>query len=242
LAGLVAGGVEGAVGSEAEAVGERAGQRGEGLGLGRVLVLDAQLRVQTRAQIAALQRRLGTTTVYVTHDQVEAMTMGDRVAVLADGRVQQVDAPRRLYDRPTNASVARFIGSPSMNLSDASLTETGAQLAGQTIPLDREVLAAAASRGLDRVLLGFRPEALEVVSSSGEGFTLITHLTEELGADVYLYGLPEGEQNAATREAVPYLVARLGPRDVPAEGTPVRLRIHPGELHVFAPDSGDRLN
>jgi multiple sugar transport system ATP-binding protein len=204
--------------------------------------LDAQLRVQTRAQIAALQRRLGTTTVYVTHDQVEAMTMGDRVAVLADGRLQQVDAPRRLYDRPANASVARFIGSPSMNLRDASLTENGAQLVGQTIALDRDVLTAAVGRGLDRVLLGFRPEALELVPNGGEGFTVITHLTEELGADVYLYGLPESEQNAGSRDAVPYLVARLGPRDVPGEGTPVRLRIRPGEIHVFAPDSGDRLN
>jgi multiple sugar transport system ATP-binding protein len=204
--------------------------------------LDAQLRVQTRAQIAALQQRLGTTTVYVTHDQVEAMTMGDRVAVLSDGRLQQVDAPRRLYDRPANASVARFIGSPSMNLREAQLVEGGAQLAGQTIPLPRAVLDTAARRGLARVLIGFRPEALEMVTHGDDGFTVITSLTEELGADVYMYGLLEGEHNDGTGEITPYVVARLGPHDVPAEGTALRVRILTGDLHVFCPDSGDRLN
>src|SRR6516225_6336042 len=105
--------------------------------------LDAKLRVQTRAQIAALQKRLGVTTVYVTHDQVEAMTMGDRVAVLLDGVLQQVDSPRELYDRPGNAFVAGFIGSPAMNIRTVKLTDSGADFGGVLVPLTREQVAAA---------------------------------------------------------------------------------------------------
>src|SRR5215213_3983174 len=100
--------------------------------------LDAKLRVQTRTQIAALQRRLGTTTVYVTHDQVEAMTMGDRVAVLRDGILEQCDTPRVLYDRPDNTFVAGFIGSPAMNIVNVALTESGVKLGDSTFELDRE--------------------------------------------------------------------------------------------------------
>ncbi|HEX2308284.1 MAG TPA: ATP-binding cassette domain-containing protein, partial [Jatrophihabitantaceae bacterium] len=105
--------------------------------------LDAKLRVETRANIAALQARLGTTTVYVTHDQVEAMTMGDRVALLKDGILQQVDTPRNLYDRPNNAFVAGFIGSPAMNLVSAPLTGNGAQFGNIVVPLHDDVIDAA---------------------------------------------------------------------------------------------------
>ena len=126
--------------------------------------LDAKLRVQTRAQIAALQQRLGVTTVYVTHDQVEAMTMGDRVAVLLDGMLQQVDAPRALYDRPANAFVAGFIGSPAMNIRTVPLTDSGADFGGMILPLTREQVAAArADGGGDTVTVGFRPEHTELV-------------------------------------------------------------------------------
>ncbi len=103
--------------------------------------LDAKLRVETRANISALQSRLGTTTVYVTHDQVEAMTMGHRVAVLKDGVLQQVDTPRVLYERPANAFVAGFIGSPSMNLNPADIEEGGARIGGTFVPLARDVLS-----------------------------------------------------------------------------------------------------
>jgi multiple sugar transport system ATP-binding protein len=120
--------------------------------------LDAKLRVQTRAQIAALQQRLGVTTVYVTHDQVEAMTMGDRVAVLLDGVLQQVDGPRSLYDKPANAFVAGFIGSPAMNLRTVKLTDNGADFGGMLVPLTREQVAAARADGGDgKVTIGFRP-------------------------------------------------------------------------------------
>src|SRR5881227_703745 len=107
--------------------------------------LDAKLRVQTRTQIASLQRRLGVTTVYVTHDQTEALTMGDRIAVLKDGYLQQVGTPRELYDSPDNVFVAGFIGSPAMNIIDLPVTSDGATIGNRTLPLSREVLSALSS-------------------------------------------------------------------------------------------------
>src|SRR3954451_19566852 len=149
--------------------------------------LDAKLRVQTRTQIASLQRRLGITTVYVTHDQVEAMTMGDRVAVLKDGVLQQVDTPRAMYDRPANVFVAGFIGSPAMNLAEVPLGDGGARLGELTLPLSRETLAAA---GADTtVTLGFRPKSLQL-SADGQGFRARVELVEELGSDAYVLRHP----------------------------------------------------
>ncbi len=156
--------------------------------------LDAKLRVQTRTQIAALQRRLGTTTVYVTHDQVEAMTMGDRVAVLKDGLLQQVDTPRALYDSPANAFVATFIGSPSMNIITARIAEGGAEFGGTIIPVERDVLAK--SEG-DHVLVGVRPEDLKLSES---GAQMRVTLVEELGADTFVYGTtPDGVNDLVAR-------------------------------------------
>ena len=108
--------------------------------------LDAKLRVQTRSQIATLQAKLGVTTVYVTHDQVEAMTMGHRVAVMLDGVLQQVDTPRALYDTPANVFVAGFMGSPAMNIKTVPLTEQGGRFGPLTVPLTREQVAAARAR------------------------------------------------------------------------------------------------
>ena len=125
--------------------------------------LDAKLRVQTRSQIAELQRRLGITTVYVTHDQVEAMTMGNRVAVLAGGQLQQCDTPRQLYDNPVNQFVAGFIGSPAMNLQTVPLTQGGAEIAGTTLPLPAVVRAAASQAGLQ----GTRPRHTARAPPSG---------------------------------------------------------------------------
>ena len=144
--------------------------------------LDAKLRVQTRTQIAALQRRLGTTTVYVTHDQVEAMTMGDRVAVLKDGILQQCASPRELYDNPANAFVGTFIGSPSMNIIKAPIVDGGIDLNGFTVAVERAFLDKAAS---GKVLVGVRPEDLHI---STEGADMTVTLVEELGADTYVYG------------------------------------------------------
>src|ERR687893_742070 len=124
--------------------------------------LDAKLRLSTRSQIASLQRRLGTTTVYVTHDQVEAMTMGDRVAVLLDGRLQQCDTPLRLYQEPANVFVAGFIGSPGMNIAEFRLDDGHAVLGRARLPLTTAALGALSAEGADRVVVGFRPESLDL--------------------------------------------------------------------------------
>src|SRR5215212_9195378 len=127
--------------------------------------LDAKLRVQTRTQIASLQRRLGITTVYVTHDQVEAMTMGDRVAVLKDGLLQQVDSPRNMYDRPANLFVAGFIGSPAMNLVEVPIADGGVKFGKSVVPVQRDALAAATDK---TVTVGVRPEHFDVAGADAE--------------------------------------------------------------------------
>src|SRR5262249_11867270 len=195
--------------------------------------LDAKLRVSTRTQIAALQRRLGITTVYGTHDQVEAMTMGDRVAVLKDGVLQQCDTPRTLYDEPDNVFVAGFIGSPAMNQRTVKVVEGGVELAGTVIPLDRAILAQA---GGDTVILGFRPESLEV---SGDGGIPVTaNVVEELGSDAYLYGTLEGS-DPTHGEAD--LIARVDPRTPPKLGDVITLKIRPDETHVFNAQAGQPI-
>jgi multiple sugar transport system ATP-binding protein len=196
--------------------------------------LDAKLRVETRSNIASLQARLGTTTVYVTHDQIEAMTMGHRVAVLKDGCLQQVDTPRNLYDRPCNAFVAGFIGSPAMNLRAVPLTPDGARLGDTTIPLPRSVFAAAT--GLSEVTLGLRPEAFVVDATSPGGLTLDVRLVEELGADAFVYGALAGDDQSAR----PYVV-RFDGRVPPRLGDRVQVRAHAQEAHVFHPQTGERL-
>jgi multiple sugar transport system ATP-binding protein len=197
--------------------------------------LDAKLRVQTRTQIAALQRRLGTTTVYVTHDQVEAMTMGDRVAVLKDGILQQVGTPRELYDTPSNVFVAGFIGSPAMNLLSATISDHGAVVAGATIPLTRDVLSAAAAKGLTTLTVGFRPEDL-TVGEDETGIPVKVDIIEELGADSYIYG-----GMAGARPGDSQVIARTDGRRPPMRGDTVRLSIKEGHAKVFDPNSGERL-
>src|SRR5688500_13978691 len=153
--------------------------------------LDAKLRVSTRTQIASLQRRLDITTVYVTHDQVEAMTMGDRVAVLKDGLLMQCDTPLNLYERPNNVFVAGFIGSPAMNIQTFNVEQGHAQVGEIDVPLPRTTLDALAKEGSDTVVLGFRPESLEVVGTGQGGFPVHVDMVEELGSDAYAYGVLE---------------------------------------------------
>ena len=194
--------------------------------------LDAKLRVQTRSQIAELQRRLGITTVYVTHDQVEAMTMGHRVAVLRDGRLQQCATPRQLYDNPVNQFVAGFIGSPAMNLQTVPLTDGGAQLGGTTLPLPAATRAAARQAGLSELVLGIRPEHLHLANGSGElrGEVL---LVEELGADALLHVRLVGGGDP--------VVARAEGRKPPAQGQPVTFHVQPDDVFAFYPETGERL-
>ena len=196
--------------------------------------LDAKLRVETRANIAALQARLGTTTIYVTHDQVEAMTMGHRVAVLKDGLLQQVDTPRNLYARPINAFVAGFIGSPAMNLRPARLVPGGALLGDVVLPLAEQTLAAAQRAGLESVTLGLRPESFE---TSLEGpLRLRVILVEELGADTFVYGNLAGDEP----EAKPFIIRHSG-SVLPAIGDVLGLAIRAGAEHIFHPDTGSRI-
>ncbi|ACZ86426.1 ABC transporter ATP-binding protein [Streptosporangium roseum] len=203
--------------------------------------LDAKLRVQTRTQIADLQRRLGVTTVYVTHDQVEAMTMGDRVAVLKDGVLQQVDTPLRLYQHPANVFVAGFIGSPSMNLAEFRVEGEEAVLAGTRVRLTRETLGALKAEGSDRVILGFRPEALDVVGESKDyrTFPVTVTVVEELGSDAFLYGQYADRTYPELLEQT--VIARVDPNAPPAKGDQVRLRIMPGKERLFSAITGERL-
>jgi multiple sugar transport system ATP-binding protein len=191
--------------------------------------LDAKLRVQTRNQIAGLQRRLGTTTVYVTHDQVEAMTMGDRVAVLRDGVLQQCAAPRELYRNPVNMFVAGFIGSPAMNLLTVPVVDHRVALGDWSIALPREIKDATGE-----LVIGIRPEHLEV---GGTGIEMQIDVVEELGADAYLYGRITAADNAFAHP----IVARADGQDPPPRGSRVRLQPQPGRLHFFGVD-GRRLS
>ena len=188
--------------------------------------LDAMLRVQTRNQIAELQRRLGITTVYVTHDQVEAMTMGDRVAVLRDGVLQQCAPPRELYRSPANVFVAGFIGSPAMNLFTVPVVDGAVSLGGYPVALPPEIGSAAAE-----LTVGVRPEQLRIAD---RGIGAEVDFVEELGADTYLYGRtvdPQRPQSVVVR--VP------GDSDV-ARGDRLALQPDAANLHFFG-DDGARL-
>ena len=204
--------------------------------------LDAKLRVSTRTQIASLQRRLGITTVYVTHDQVEAMTMGDRVAVLKDGVLQQVDSPRNMYDRPANLFVAGFIGSPAMNLVEVPIVDGGVKFGDSVINVSREAIAEAANAGDRTVTVGVRPEHLAVVSPEGglskesKGLAVTVNVVEELGADGYVYGTAQlgGEGKD--------LVVRVNGRQIPMKGETIHVVPAAGETHVFSTSSGNRLS
>ncbi|WP_416974441.1 ABC transporter ATP-binding protein [Streptomyces sp. 4F14] len=195
--------------------------------------LDAKLRVSTRTQIASLQRRLGITTVYVTHDQVEAMTMGDRVAVLKDGLLQQVDTPRNMYDRPANLFVAGFIGSPAMNLVEVPIADGGVKFGASVVPVQRDALAGTTDK---TVTVGVRPEHFDVTTETGKGLAVTVNVVEELGADAYVYG------TAKVGEDSKDLVVRVSGRDVPEKGSTLSVVPRAGETHVFSTSTGARLS
>src|SRR5438093_6184647 len=191
--------------------------------------LDAKLRVQMRADIAALQSDFGITTVYVTHDQAEAMTLGHRVAVLRDGKLQQCGPPRTLYERPANVFVAGFIGSPAMNLCPLQLASNGtASLGGVEVPLP----IGAATNGSSTLVVGVRPESLEV---SSEGIPAKVDVVEDVGADAFVFC--SAELDGQTTK----LVARIEVRRAPKQGDRVSLRPRAEEAHVFDAESGERL-
>jgi len=224
--------------------------------------LDAKLRVQMRAEVARIQRQLGVTTLYVTHDQVEAMTMGDRVAVLRDGVLQQCDAPQVLYDRPKNLFVAGFIGSPAMNLFAGTLDEgaNSVMMGSQRIELSNVVhagLPALRSYSSSSVVLGIRPEDLSLAeseaSSDRANAELEGHveLVEALGSELLVHFITDakriesaGAKSAGTEEALSEIfslrgegVARVEPRTRLTVGTSVRFRLDPLRLHFFDPET-----
>ncbi len=209
--------------------------------------LDAKLRVQTRTQIASLQRRLGVTTVYVTHDQTEALTMGDRICVLKDGLLQQVGTPREMYDTPANVFVAGFIGSPAMNIGTFEVTGDGfAKLGHARVPLSRETIAAIKPEDNKHVTLGFRPEASNIVASEVDGAIPVkVDLVEELGSDSFIYGSIDADAELASHLSSgagdAQIIVRGDPRVVPMKGDKIWVTIAEGQQHTFSASSGLRL-
>ena len=208
--------------------------------------LDAKLRVQTRTQIASLQRSLGVTTVYVTHDQTEALTMGDRIAVLKDGVLQQVGTPREMYDKPANEFVAGFIGSPAMNLGRFAVEGDVATLGAAKIQLSSATVDAIKPEDGGKVTIGFRPESLEVVSAEDEhSIPVRLSFVEELGSDAYIYGelvgAEDSEEKLGSGEDSSQVIVRVPPRTAPEPGETVYVRIKPGEEHIFSASTGKRL-
>jgi multiple sugar transport system ATP-binding protein len=215
--------------------------------------LDAKLRVEMRAYIARLHQELGTTILYVTHDQVEAMTMGDRVAVMRDGRLAQAAAPQILYDEPADLFVAAFIGSPAMNLLRGRLAWEGghvvARIGGQSLILpDGLVAARPALAGFvdEEVVIGIRPEDLGLAHAdapAGEVLMLPVAITEALGSDLIVHldvdaSMVRADPDAEEAPASSLLTARLPPRTPARPGDRLRLRVDMDRLHVFDPGSG----
>ncbi|WP_175954465.1 ABC transporter ATP-binding protein [Schaalia sp. Marseille-Q2122] len=207
--------------------------------------LDAKLRVQTRTQIASLQRELGVTTVYVTHDQTEALTMGDRIAVLKDGLLQQVGTPQEMYDTPANDFVAGFIGSPAMNLGKFDVEGNVAKLGPARVPLSAATVSALVPEDGGQITIGFRPEGLEVVPEGENTIPIEVDFVEELGSDAFIYGhlagghgeaLGSGEEGKGGQ-----LIVRVPPRTAPARGGIIHTRILPGQQHNFSASTGMRL-
>jgi multiple sugar transport system ATP-binding protein len=194
--------------------------------------LDAKMRVQTRTDIAKLQANLGVTTVYVTHDQVEAMTMGDRVAVMKLGELMQVDTPLNLYDRPVNLFVAGFIGSPQMNLMEATAVDGQAKIGDYVVPVD----PTAQSKMKGNVTVGVRPEAWRLVTREEGGLPVEVTVVEELGSDAFVYG-------TSGVQGTPHdLIVRVSARDSVHRGETIYVTTDPKNVHVFDTDTGERLS
>jgi multiple sugar transport system ATP-binding protein len=216
--------------------------------------LDAKLRVTMRSELSRLHDRLGVTTIYVTHDQVEAMTLGQRVAVLRDGVIQQVDRPQALYRRPNNLFVAAFIGSPAMNLVEASVSDDQVAFAGWELPLDPARRPAKDGR----VILGVRPESFEDAALADGGLPSIdaeVTVVEELGSDSHvifpidaprveaeeLRAAADNEDDALLADDRSMWNARVSSKSGAAPGRRIRLAIDPAALYFFDPDTGASL-
>ena len=209
--------------------------------------LDAKLRVQTRTQIASLQRELGVTTVYVTHDQTEALTMGDRIAVLAGGILQQCGTPQEMYERPANEFVAGFIGSPAMNLGTFTVDGEWAKIGPARVRLSAATRDALVPEDGGKIKIGFRPEGLDLVDESVEDTIPVeVDFVEELGSDAYVYGHLVGDENgeglgSGAEGTSKQLIVRVPPRTAPGRGGVLYVRIREGQQHNFSASTGVRL-
>lgn len=209
--------------------------------------LDAKLRVQTRTQIASLQRELGVTTVYVTHDQTEALTMGDRIAVLAGGILQQCGTPQEMYERPANEFVAGFIGSPAMNLGTFTVDGEWAKIGPARVRLSAATRDALVPEDGGKIKIGFRPEGLDVVDESVEDTIPVeVDFVEELGSDAYVYGHLVGDEKgeglgSGAEGTSKQLIVRVPPRTAPGRGGVLYVRIREGQQHNFSASTGVRL-
>ncbi|MGH3805568.1 MAG: ABC transporter ATP-binding protein, partial [Pseudonocardiaceae bacterium] len=200
--------------------------------------LDAKLRVELRAEITNVHRRIGAPTLYVTHDQTEAMTMGDRVAILRDGALEQIGTPLELYERPVNVFVAGFVGSPAMNLLPAKLDSSGdawyASTGGSRVLIPPKARAALRPFAGREVLLGLRPEDFVSTDDVRDGKHGIIHATvtrtESLGPELLVYFALTGASRPLT--------ARLDRRAAVQEGAPARIGVDLERLYFFDPDSG----
>ena len=211
--------------------------------------LDAKLRVQTRTQIASLQRQLGITTLYVTHDQTEALTMGDRIAVIKGGVLQQCGTPDELYNRPGNVFVAGFIGSPSMNIATYEVHDGCARVGDDRLALDRTAAAKLTEADGGKVVLGFRPEDVTLAKpGDADSFRMVVDNVENLGSDGYIYGRiigPGGKidgDDAAMSDQNLMTTVRVRPEDLPSIGDTVSIRLEAADMHLFAPSTGERIN
>ena len=210
--------------------------------------LDAKLRVQTRTQIAALQRQLGVTTLYVTHDQTEALTMGDRIAVIKLGILQQVGAPTELYDRPANVFAAGFIGSPSMNINTHPVVNGKAKIGEDTVDLPAEAVNKLTAEDNGQIVVGFRPEDASLAApDETNAFSLKVMNVEDLGSDGYIYGniITDGsaaEASTMMSDQNKLTTIRVNPRALPKVGDTVKIKIDPSKMHLFAPSTELRLN
>jgi multiple sugar transport system ATP-binding protein len=212
--------------------------------------LDAKLRVGMRASLAQLHARLGVTTVYVTHDQTEAMTLGQRVAVINEGRVLQCDVPQRLYDRPDNVFVAAFIGTPAMNLVEASIEGDEVVFGDFRLRLDDRRRPQGSPT---KVIVGIRPEAFEEAGDTGATLEVTPAVVEELGSEAHVFfpvdaspvtaeGLERSDEEATLLpESKALFAARVGPATPARVGVPIRLAVDPTRLHFFDLGSGARL-
>ena len=210
--------------------------------------LDAKLRVQTRTQIAKLQHELGVTTLYVTHDQTEAMTMGHRIAVIKLGELQQVGTPTDLYDHPENVFVAGFIGSPSMNINIHPVVDGKAKIGEDTIDLPKEAVDKLTPEDGGKIVVGFRPEDASLATPDNtNAFSLHVENIEDLGSDGYIYGTILTDGSAAETASVmsdqnKLTTIRVNPRALPKIGDTVKISIDPAKMHLFSPATELRLN